>query len=479
MLRRSSYTVDAVVDRIGAPAVAALGRHESAPTRIALGDANDVQAQLIRLLLLGDDVDVSALRQLLPLDAMATLLEPAAAGRMRCAVEVAPHGDDTADWWVVSDRTDARGRPTRRDHVLGVGGASTTLAQLTVRRRVTRALDIGTGCGVQALHLSRHTTSVTATDVLPRALELAATTFALSDVDVELLAGDLTQPVADREFDLVVCNPPFVVGPHQRFDYRDAGRDADELSRAAVRAAARALADGGVAQLLVNWLHVRGEDWRDRIGDWVSDLGCDAWLIQRDLQEPADYVSTWSGDAGDYDDAVAAEWLAWLQSRGVDAIGFGWVVLRRSAAPHRVAVEEIPHPVDQPLGPHIAGWLDRVEWLRDRTDDALLDVAFVPAPDVRLDTVAAPGADGWRPVASALRLDSGWRWSLPCDDVTAAIVSGCNGSSPLRALVAVLGVITGLPEPDLIPAVCATVRGLLDRGLLLPPRPAPAAVVPR
>ena len=45
------------------------------------------------------------------------------------------------------------GRPLREDHVLGIGGASTTLASWTPRPHVDRALDLGTGCGVQALHL--------------------------------------------------------------------------------------------------------------------------------------------------------------------------------------------------------------------------------------------------------------------------------------------------------------------------------------
>ena len=46
--------------------------------------------------------------------------------------------------------------PIRPDFVLGVSSASSTLAQLTVRDPVGRALDLGTGCGVQSLHLARH-----------------------------------------------------------------------------------------------------------------------------------------------------------------------------------------------------------------------------------------------------------------------------------------------------------------------------------
>jgi methylase of polypeptide subunit release factors len=455
---------------VGAAPVSALARHEAAAARLALAADRDPLAVLIRLLLLGDDVAVADARSVLPVEQMTSVLA-FDGDRVRCTVEVAPHAQEDADWWVVSDRVGVDGRPQRRDHVLGVGGASTTLAQLTVRRPVRRALDIGTGCGVQALHLTRHAADVTATDAVARALSLAATGFLLSGVEIELLEGDLVEPVRDREFDLVVCNPPFVVGPAARFSYRDAGRDGDDMSRAAVRGAASLLAEGGVAQLLANWLHVDGEDWQDRVGSWVDDLGVDAWLVERDRQDPVDYVSTWLADAGEQRDGAAAQaWLAWFAAARVEAVGFGWVVLRRGAGPHRVAVEEATQPVDQPLGPAIGGWLDRVDWLRGREDGSLLAACLRAAPTVRHDVVSGTASGGgWAPLGQALRLDEGWRWTMPCDDATAAVVAGCDGRTPLRAIAAVLAAALGEPEERVAPHLCSTARGLLDRGVLLPP----------
>ncbi len=74
------------------------------------------------------------------------------------------------------------------------------------------ALDVGTGCGVQALHLSEHSAAVTATDLSDRALRMAATTAALNGRRWELLQGSLLEPVGQRRFDLIVSNPPFIVG---------------------------------------------------------------------------------------------------------------------------------------------------------------------------------------------------------------------------------------------------------------------------
>jgi methylase of polypeptide subunit release factors len=48
---------------------------------------------------------------------------------------------------------------------------------------------------VQTVHLAGRADRITATDLNPRALELAALSFALSGIEAELLTGDLFEPV--------------------------------------------------------------------------------------------------------------------------------------------------------------------------------------------------------------------------------------------------------------------------------------------
>ena len=115
-------------------------------------------------------------------------------------------------------------------------------------------LDLGTGCGVQALHASRHARAVTATDVAPRALAMARATFALNGLDVELLDGPWLAPVAGRRFDLIVSNPPFVPGPARvDYVYRDSGQAGDDALAALVGGAAgapRARRGGAAARVV-------------------------------------------------------------------------------------------------------------------------------------------------------------------------------------------------------------------------------------
>jgi release factor glutamine methyltransferase len=75
-------------------------------------------------------------------------------------------------------------------------------------------VDVGTGTGAIALALGARLpdASVTAIDLSPDALALAAENAALNGLEarVELLEGDLLAPVAGRRFDLVASNPPYV-----------------------------------------------------------------------------------------------------------------------------------------------------------------------------------------------------------------------------------------------------------------------------
>jgi release factor glutamine methyltransferase len=75
-------------------------------------------------------------------------------------------------------------------------------------------LDVGTGTGAIALALAARLpgASVTAIDLSPDALALAAENAALNGLAerVELLEGDLLAPVEGRRFDLVASNPPYV-----------------------------------------------------------------------------------------------------------------------------------------------------------------------------------------------------------------------------------------------------------------------------
>lgn len=481
---RADYTPDGILELLGSSAQAALSRGETVPARRRTTGGSPLET-LARLFLLQMPVAESAAAAAMPLGpALAGGILARDSGEVRARIDVRPYGGDDAMWWVFSDLgtgLDAVSTPLPSDHVLGVGGASATLAQVTVRPEVRRALDVGTGCGVQALHLRGHADHVVATDVLPRALAMARLTAALSGVDLDLRGGDLLGPVEGERFDLIVSNPPFVVGAapagERPYTYRDSGLPGDEICRRLVARAPRHLMPDGWCQLLANWVHRRGEDWRERVGGWVTGTGCDAWVVQREVQDPAEYVATWLRDCGAaggpaYVRAYDA-WLAALEDAGVEGLGFGWIALRVTPSDTPVArVESWPHAVEQPLGSHVLAWWAREEWLRERSDAGLLQARLRLAGDVVQEQTGQPGAED--PEHVVVRQQRGMRRAERVGTALGGVVGACDGTLALGAIVDAVGdLLEEAPgEPGapgaLRTSVAADVRRLVRDGFLEP-----------
>ncbi|HEX3336742.1 MAG TPA: methyltransferase, partial [Jatrophihabitans sp.] len=421
MLREAlgPYTVDAVHDLIGLVGQSALARSDLAGVSRQLRGHRGRLATLVRLFLLGQPVpeaEARAALEPLPLEeAHAAGLLINSAGATRALFDVRPYaqvgaalsGSVGPDWWVVSDfGSDVRPGPLAPEHVLGIGTASLTLAQATPRSPVGRALDVGTGSGVQALHLGLHAEHVVATDISPRALRLAATTAALSGQKWDLRPGSLLAPVEGERFELVVANPPFVVSDGTGgYDYRDSGLAGDAVCETLVRALPGILADNGTAQLLANWTITADRTWQERLAGWIEDQGCDAWVWQREVAEPAEYVALWLRDAGEapgtprwverYD-----AWLDWFVGAGIAAVGMGLITLWRTEATSPVVVlEDVPQAVEQPAGAHVSEWIARQRLLAATSDQALLAMPWHAAGGLVRERSDVLDATGWRTAA--------------------------------------------------------------------------------
>ncbi|WP_304272329.1 methyltransferase [Pseudoglutamicibacter cumminsii] len=506
-LAAARFTFDAVVALVGEDAMDALVREQPAAARWAVAQAraagNDGPAvpagtdgteatgnpkvtlgsdaglaSLVEVFVLGGVVDAAELAAAMPGAGVEGLMrlglvEPAPGGGVRAAVDLRPHAaDDGLELWVASDvGAHHREGVLRKDHVLGIGQASLTLAANTVRREVDTALDVGVGCGIQTFHLLRHAKHVTATDLSERALAFTRFNALLNheqlgidpadmDARLTLLQGSLLEPVAGRQFDLVVSNPPFVITPRtageteeDRFTYRDGGLPGDQLVETLWRGLGEVLAPGGTAQMLANWEIPSGAHWAERLDEWTPE-GLEAWVIQRDVESPADYAQMWLRDASEDRDPAAAqrrfgEYLEDFASRDVEGVGFGYVWLRRPdpGGAHGVGrvFEEILREVDSPLGP----WLER----EIKAADALVgvDVASVRAvvaDDVTVESYGKPLDP--HPQMLILRQGSGLRRTHALTTEQAGLVSACDGDVPVGALAAAVVELTsgGVEDQD-------------------------------
>ncbi|WP_104127430.1 methyltransferase [Cryobacterium sp. Y57] len=522
-LAAAHFSVPGLTGLWGIDADAALHRNQRVPARRALAalavklGRNEPAATLARLFLLGDPVSVADLDAALPSLGAAGALELSLVAtdndvRVRPLVDLRPysfidaHGADS--WWIVSDLGElALGHALGETHVLGIGGASLTLSGLMMPNPVERVLDIGTGCGIQAMHASRNAEHVVATDISVRALELAALNATLNEIDnIEFRFGSLFEPVAGEKFDHIISNPPFVITPRAEgvpsYEYRDGGMVGDALVEAVVRGAARHLTPGGVVQLLGNWEYHGETDAFERLERWVtpamlpgagapatfpasapaaSSPALDAWIIEREVQSPGQYAETWIRDGGtrpgpDFDRLYDA-WLQDFDARGVRRVGFGYLLLRlphaRLAAPTLRRLERMPDALGHNpagLGAHLAECLAAHDWQAQTEDARLLRTQLTVASDVTEERHYWPGQQD--PTLMTLHQGSGFGRSVPLDTALAGLVGACDGDLAVGAIIGALAQLLDADEAALTAELLPKVRELLVDGFLLLPEPA-------
>lgn len=481
-LRGAGYTVDRITQVLGPVASAALHREQVIPAERVTRDNRDPVAVLVRLFALGDPVDRAGVDAALPTlgsdGALALGLVREVGDALIAECDLRPYADDEHDWWLASDLSELATRaPLAPDHVLGVGGASTTLATWTPRPRVSRALDVGTGCGVQALHLSAHADQVVVTDISERALSYVRFNAALNKQHWDIRQGSMLEPVAGERFSLIVSNPPFVITPRGQglptFEYRDGGEAGDAVVERLVTRLGDHLEPDGIAQIIGNWEIVGDAHWDKRIRQWAVRAGVDVLVLLREVQDPAEYAETWVRDGGhlagtaEYDQMYAA-WLDDFASRGVSAIAFGIITLHRPAqAAGREAFIDLVDargPVRAPLGPVILAGLWARELLAERTDEEVLDTAWSVAAGVFRSESALPGVAD--PSEIQLRQSGGLQLVDRLSTVEAAYIGVADGELTARQALVAIAALLDLDSAVLLTEMVARIRRWVADGFL-------------
>jgi release factor glutamine methyltransferase len=131
------------------------------------------------------------------------------------------------------------------------------------------ALDLCTGTGILGLTAARLGARATAIDLSRRAVLNARLNARLNGLELEVLRGDLFEPVRGRRFDLIVSNPPYIPAPPgdaPRGEARawDAGPDGREFLDRICDAAPGHLKPGGRV-LLVHSTLARPEETERRL----------------------------------------------------------------------------------------------------------------------------------------------------------------------------------------------------------------------
>lgn len=456
-------------------------------------------AVLTALFMLGEPVGAAALETALPRTGVAGALAiglvvptQSASGEQRYApaVDLRPHEAEDAHgsvrWWVASDLGElVTGQALAPDHVLGIGRAGLTLAALTPRKPVETALDLGVGCGIQTLYLLRHVRQVVATDISTRALEFTAFNVALAGVDsarVQLRQGNLLEPVAGQRFDLIVSNPPFVITPPSvrqaglpLMEYRDAG---GPILPALVRGLEDHLNPDGVAVMLGNWEHREGTSWRTSVNQWIGK-SLDAWIIQREVQDPVEYAAMWLRDGGltpersgtAFENALAA-WQEDFDSRQVSGVGMGYLVFHApsdAAAPGAVVepwrvLEEVPTSGQGALGEHVAQVIAAHEALRGLDDAQVAALKLHTASGLSKEEALTPTPV---PTAPVIRQAEGFGRVIAVGMPEVALLSASDeGLLTVAQIAAAVASLTSEDQAAVLADMVAATRTFAHTGMV-------------
>jgi hypothetical protein len=202
------------------------------------------------------------------------------------------------------------------------------------------------------------------------------------------------------------------------------------------------------------------------------------WIAQREVTDVAQYATTWLRDAGD-DDApdYASRYDAWLsafEAEGAEAVGMGWVVLRRSgSADPWLSVEDVRDAVRPPDGAQVVRRFERADSVGALSAATTLATRFAPGDGMVLergdlwlgpdDSVALPAR--LRRAAES----GGWRAAVLLDALgTEIVVRTAAARESLDEVVAGIADRTGEDPDDVLALALPLVRTLVDQGVLRP-----------
>jgi len=373
---------------------------------------------------------------------------------------------------IAHDRVEKESQRPEPNHVLGVNPSAFALANLTVRLPARCALDLGAGSGIQSLLASRHCKRVIATDTNPRALNYLLFNARINNVaNIECRLGSLFEPVEGSEFDLIICNPPYVISPDSDYIFRDSGLPGDLICETVVRQAPAHLAAGGYATILCNWAHKKTDEWSQPVRRWIKAEDCDTWVLRGATEDPLTYAAPWIRDQDKkaYGDALA-RWQNYYAQSGIESLSMGAVILRgredNNAGWFRF--DDWPAKPAEFCSDQIVRIFQAEDYCRSTTDPALLDQRLSLAGEHCVHQKLKYQEGDLVCQTRQLELERGLRFQCNVDPQCLCLIAQFDGKNTLAEVIRALARTAGLPGEQLQHRVLSLVRQFLAYGFLVP-----------
>jgi len=358
------------------------------------------------------------------------------------------------------------------DFVVWPHSSAWQLLNFTIRKPFSSALDLGCGCGIQALGAASHCEIVVATDLNPRAALFTAFNARLNGIaNVECVSGDLYAPVAGRRFDLIVMNPPFFISPESGLLYCENPLELDLFCRRVAREAPQYLNESGFLQMVCEWVEIKDQPWRERVAEWLDSSGCDAWIIRQYTSTPLQYGAdrTQQRPPGTHPEGgeFFANWVDYVQEKKITAVHGGLITMRKRSGANWLRIEDEPVSIDSVKGDLILKGFEVRDALDSASDAALMEIRPRLAQDARLVQQLGQSDQGWSAQSLRLHLASLRPRQIDIDPNVAQFVVRFNGSASLGDLIRELAGRANAPMEQVARESVALTRKLLDEGYLV------------
>lgn len=152
-------------------------------------------------------------------------------------------------------------------------------------------LEIGTGTGIVAMYASKITDDITVTDINFDAVELADHNFRQNNIEnIEVLFGNLFEPVKNRTFDVILFNTPYlptengdVIDDNLNYAF-DGGLNGRKVIDKFLDEVKHHLNDGGKVQIIQSSLSNNDETLRrlDELG-FISEIAASEHYFFEDI----------------------------------------------------------------------------------------------------------------------------------------------------------------------------------------------------
>ena len=471
--RESGYTTKTLMARFGSLEIPALHLLKLYLLGVPL-EPNRLNV-LLRWFWIGDEVELATAREFIPERLIALFLKSGvlteAGGRLESGVRISPFGE----FLVLSDHAVSRSGPLRSDTVLWPNPTTLLCYHLSIQAPVGRTLDLGTGNGILGLVAAGHSGTVVATDLNPRARQFCLFNAALNGVNnLEFREGNAFEPVRGERFDLILANPPFFVTPSVRRIYSDNTMELDGFCRSLVRQAGAHLNENGYCQMLVEWVQVKGQPWRERLVEWFADSGCDVWVMAGYERSASDYAMIRVQEDREEmvraaeQAALSAEWQHYFESNQVERIFGGMFVMRRRQGKNWIRMEDLRSRPTRPFGEFLRKVFENRDFLDSHpSDEDLLATRPLLPASARLQKQFAISPEGWKATSIELHLGEGLPYSLALQPLVADFVAYCDGKRTLGEIAELVAGTAGVDPAVVRPETCGIIRQLAERGLIL------------